>query len=125
MSQAEYNTWLLLCTRELSWLKTLCRINIRLLAHGQGMGYPELIALLDEYSMAMDALEECADTREEWLKLGLVQSPPVIQSMIERRRSRVWRQQERVSPMLDRILASCPQKAPRLILDTSGRFSIV
>jgi len=125
MSQAEYTTWLLLCTQELDWLRKLSRMNITLLARGRDMDYPELISFLERYNLSLNSLKECADTREEWQKRDLAPCLPALQSMLERRRARVWRQQERVSPMLDRIVAECPQQVPRLALDASGRFSVV
>jgi len=122
MSQAEYTSWLLLCAQELDWLKRLSHMNIRLLARAQSMGYAEIISLLETYSVAGDALEKCTHTREEWGARDLAPKIPEVNALIERRRHRVWRQQERVSPMLERILAECPQKAPRLTLDASGKF---
>jgi len=124
MSQAEYQTWLLLSQNELTWLRRLSRMNIHLLAHGQDMGYQGLISFLGEYSAALDAWRESEDVRGEWRRRDLAPHIPSLEAVIARRRDRVSRQQERVSPMLDRILAACPQKAPRLVLDASGRFSI-
>jgi len=120
MSQAD--AWLFLCARELEYLRTLSLLNIRLLAHGRDMDYPSVISLLDECNSLLDMLRETRAARDSWRDLA--PEMPALLALLERRRRSVARQQERVSPVLDRILSGYPQAPKRLTLDASGRFTL-
>jgi len=120
MSQAD--AWLLLCVRELEHLRKLSRMNIRLLAHGRDMDYPDIISLLGEYNSILDMLRETMTARESWRDLA--PDMPALSALLERRERFIARQQERVSPVLDRVLSGYPQVPRRLALDAAGRFTL-
>ncbi|MDR2733060.1 MAG: hypothetical protein LBC99_00275 [Spirochaetota bacterium] len=120
MSQAD--AWLLLCTRELEYLRKLSRLNIRLLAHGRDMDYPSVISLLGEYNSILLMLRESRSARASWRDLS--PDMPPLSALLARREAFTARQQERVSPVLDRILSACPQVPKHLVLDASGRFTV-
>jgi hypothetical protein len=120
MSQAD--AWLLLCVRELEHLRKLSRLNIRLLAHGRDMDYPDVISLLGEYNSILDMFFETRAARESWRDIS--PDMPALFALLERRGRFIARQQERVSPILDRILNGYPQSPRRLALDASGRFTL-
>ena len=106
--------------RQLFW------INLHLLCNGKTMDYPEIICLLSEYSALFDTLCEVIEAREGWHERGLVPGEfACLTGILERRRSRMAKQQELVSPLLDSILAEYPQTPPRIQLNAHGKFSVV
>ena len=117
MFQAE---WLLICSVELKGLQTLSRINLRLLKEANTMSYPDFISLLDTYCIGLDIVKKNAQLREQRLAAGIDFAIPLVDALINRRRHRVWLQQERLASIFESILAAFPQTPTRLVFDTHG-----